>query len=136
MAPDDRGCCAFSAPGKAGTEGEGRLDPCGDAQRVLVLAIAPDYLEAQRQAARTRSGGDGDRRHARLGPQRTEARISRVGQAFRRLSGRGNGGDRIAALEERVEPASILVSLGARLGVLLGRDAVAAVEELDQVRRK
>ena len=57
-----------SAAREAGGVAEGGLAPRGDAQGVLVLAVASDDLEAQRKAARTASRGDGDRRHRGLGP--------------------------------------------------------------------
>jgi len=57
-----------SAAREAGVEAERRLAPRGDAQGVLVLAIASDDLESQRQAARAAAAGDRDRRHRGLRP--------------------------------------------------------------------
>jgi hypothetical protein len=53
---------------EARVEAEGRLAPGGDAQGVLVLAIAADHLEAERQAAQPPPGGDGHRGHRGLRP--------------------------------------------------------------------
>jgi len=49
-------------------EAERRLAPRGDAQRMLVLAVAADHLEAQRQPARAAPGGDGHGGHRGLRP--------------------------------------------------------------------
>jgi hypothetical protein len=54
--------------GQAGRERERRLDPGGRLQRGLVLAVAADDLDAERQAARAESGRDGHGRHPGLRP--------------------------------------------------------------------
>ncbi len=51
-----------SAAGEPRLEAEGGLAPGGDLERVLVAAIAPDELQAERQPARAAPGGD---RHGR-----------------------------------------------------------------------
>lgn len=58
----------ISAAGEARIEPERGLAPCGDAQRVLVLAIAPDHLEAERQPAQAAARGDRDGGHRGLRP--------------------------------------------------------------------
>ncbi len=57
-----------SAAREAGLESERGLAPRGDAQGVLVLAIAPDHLEAERQAAQAAPRGNRHGGHRRLGP--------------------------------------------------------------------
>ena len=49
-------------------EAERGFAPRGDAQGVLVLAVAADHLEAERQAARAATRRDGDRGQPRLRP--------------------------------------------------------------------
>ena len=53
-------------------------------------------------------------------------------ESLGRLARRGNGDDRVVALEQIVEPPAVVVALGARARVLLRRHAMAAVEQLDQ----
>lgn len=57
-----------SAAGQSRRVAERGFAPRGDAQGVLVLAVAPDHLEAQRQPAHAAPGGNGDGRHRGLGP--------------------------------------------------------------------
>ena len=57
-----------SAAGEPGLMTERRLAPRGDAQRVLVLAVAADDLEAERQAAQAAAGGNRHRGHRGLRP--------------------------------------------------------------------
>jgi hypothetical protein len=53
---------------EAHLEAERRLAPRGDTERMLVLAVAADDLEAERQAAQAPPGRNGDRGHRRLRP--------------------------------------------------------------------
>jgi hypothetical protein len=57
-----------SAAREPGMETEGRLAPRGDAQGMLVLAVAAHDLEAERQPARAAPGGNGDGGHRGLRP--------------------------------------------------------------------
>ncbi len=57
-----------SDAGEAGVEAERGFAPRGDAQRVLVTAVAADHLEAERQPARAAARRNADRGQSRLRP--------------------------------------------------------------------
>ena len=71
------------------------LDPEPDIEEASVVMTPADQLDADRQSVRPLAGGQGQARHVEQCPQPVEDRIARRGEPLRRLTGGGEGEDRI-----------------------------------------